>query len=88
MERTGEVDLAVQVGLFDVGCEVINIGQLVGILQSQLIQFPEVPTRALCQVRLGLEVHRGAPRLLGLLSRTFRLRSRNAISINSNTSNI
>ena len=56
MESAGEVDFAVEVGLFNVGAEVINIWELVGILQGEVVEAAEVSTRPLRAIWLALEV--------------------------------
>ena len=68
MESLGHINAAEEFGFFDVTRELINIWQLICFLQGEVIQLAEVPARPLRQVRLGLEVHGGGPRLLGFFS--------------------
>ena len=56
MKCFGDVDAAEVFRLFDVTSEVINVGELVGILEGELIKRPEVSTRPLATIRLVLKV--------------------------------
>ena len=56
MERTRQIYFAEEVGLFDAGLEVVEVGEIIGVLKSLVIQKAEVATGPLRAVRLVLKV--------------------------------
>ena len=67
MKRFGHIDLGKHFGPFDVVTEVVEVWEGVGGLEGDLVEFPEVATRAFRAIRLALEVEPGTPvvRLVG-----------------------
>ena len=60
MESSRNIYLAEDFGLLDVVAKLVDVGEHVGVLDGQLIEFPEVPTGPLRAVRLVLKMERGA----------------------------
>ena len=56
MKRSRQIDLAEVTGLFDAGLEVIEIGEIVGVLEGLAVEQAEVSARPLGAIRLILKV--------------------------------
>ena len=54
MKRSRQIDLAEVTGLFDAGLEVIEIGEIVGVLEGLAVEQAEVSARPLGAIRLIL----------------------------------
>ena len=56
MKSSGQVDLAEDFAFFNGAGEMVEVWEIVGILEGEVIEAAEIPTRPLRAVRLSLEV--------------------------------
>ena len=56
MKSFCQINFAEVTGLFDVGSEVVEVGEAIGILEGLVIEGAKIPTRTLGAVRLVLKV--------------------------------
>ena len=60
MESPSQINFAENGALLDGAGEVIEVGEVVGVLEGEVVEAAKVSTRPLRAVRLGLQVQRGA----------------------------
>ena len=56
MKSSGQVDLAEDFAFFNGAGEMVEVWEIVGILEGEVVESTKVPARPLRAVRLGLEV--------------------------------